>query len=267
MGTLAGCIALVSGSGRGIGRAIALRYAREGATVVVSDLDRAAAEALAGELRASGATADAFRADVSDPDQSSAMVDFTVERFGRIDVLVNNAGVIRVQPLLEVTPADWDFVNNVNARGLFFAVQAGARRMLGQPPLAPGRPKGKIVNVASIAGRSARPSPLFSAYAASKAAAISITQSTASALAPGVTVNAICPGVVDTEMWRTIDRQWTAHDGRAAGAAWADRIRNIPMGRPENPEDLAGIAAFLAAADSDYITGQSFHVDGGVLMY
>ena len=239
MGTLAGCIALVSGSGRGIGRAIALRYAREGATVVVSDLDRAAAEALAGELRASGATADAFRADVSDPDQSSAMVDFTVERFGRIDVLVNNAGVIRVQPLLEVTPADWDFVNNVNARGLFFAVQAGARRMLGQPPLAPGRPKGKIVNVASIAGRSARPSPLFSAYAASKAAAISITQSTASALAPGVTVNAICPGVVDTEMWRrtTVVRPELRGPTASATSRWGGRrIRRIsPVSRRSSP--------------------------------
>jgi meso-butanediol dehydrogenase/(S,S)-butanediol dehydrogenase/diacetyl reductase len=127
-----------------------------------------------------------------------------------------------------------------------------------------GRPRGKIVNVASIAGRIGR--PMFAAYAASKAAAISITQSAAHALAPDVTVNAICPGVVDTEMWRQIDREWTQIEQRPIGAAWQDRIRGIPMGRPETAEDLAGMAVFLASADSDYITGQSYHVDGGLVM-
>ncbi len=177
---------------------------------------------------------------------------------------MNNAGVVRVRPLLELTPEDWDFVNDVNARGLFFAVQAGARQMLQQAPVEEGRPRGKIINVASIAGRIGR--PMFAAYAASKAAAISITQSAALAVAPHVTVNAICPGVVDTEMWRQIDREWTEADQRPAGSAWQDRIRGIPLGRPETPEDLTGMAAFLASADSDYITGQSYHVDGGLVM-
>lgn len=264
MAKLDGCVALVTGSGRGIGRAIALRYAREGATVAAVDLAEESVHAVAAEIRGAGGAADAFRADLREPEQSAAMVARVVDRFGRLDVLVNNAGVVRVRPLLELTPEDWDFVNDVNARGLFFAVQAGARQMLQQPPAGTGRPRGKIINVASIAGRIGR--PMFAAYAASKAAAISITQSAAMAMAPQVTVNAICPGVVDTEMWRQIDREWTAVDQRPAGSAWQDRIRGIPLGRPETPEDLTGIAAFLASADSDYITGQSFHVDGGLVM-
>ena len=264
MGKLEGSVALVSGSGRGIGRAIALRYAREGAKVVVVDVDPGSAKAVADEVQSLGAEADAFQVDVSDPKQSTAMVVRTVDRFGRLDVLVNNAGVMRVRPLLELTPEDWDFVNDVNARGLFFAVQAGARQMVRQAPLDEGRPRGKIINTASIAGRIGR--PMFAAYGASKAAAISITQSAALALAPDVTVNAICPGVVDTEMWRQIDHEWTQMEKRPAGSAWQARISGIPMRRPETPEDLAGMAVFLASADSDYITGQSYHVDGGLVM-
>lgn len=264
MSPLAACITLVTGAGRGIGRAIALRYARDGATVVVTDIDAPSAEAVAAEIAACGGTALALASDVSDPAQSVAAVDVAIDRFGRLDVLVNNAGVVRVQPFLDVQPADWDFIHAVNSRGLFFAVQAGARRMLEQAPPAPGRPRGKIINVASIAGRGGR--PMFAAYAASKAAAISVTQSAALAFAPDLTVNAICPGVVETEMWRTIDREWTSHDGRPVGSAWKDRLEAIPLVRPERPEDLAGMAAFLAGADADYITGQSYHVDGGVLM-
>jgi meso-butanediol dehydrogenase/(S,S)-butanediol dehydrogenase/diacetyl reductase len=192
------------------------------------------------------------------------MVHHAREHFGRLDVMINNAGVIRVRPLLDLTPEDWDYVNNVNARGLFFAVQAGARRMMQQAPLGEGRPRGKIINVASIAGRSGR--PMFAAYAASKAAAISITQSAALGLAPHITVNAICPGVVDTEMWRQIDREWTQLEQRPVGSAWQDRIRGIPMGRPETPEDLVGMAVFLAGPGSDYITGQCLNVDGGLVM-
>jgi len=264
MSRLNDCVALVSGAGRGIGRAIALRYAQEGASVVVTDIDEAAAREVAGEIRALKARGEAFRVDVRDPAQSKDIIERVAGQFGRLDILVNNAGVMRVRPLLDLTPEDWDFVNDVNARGLFFAMQAGARQMLRQQPLAQNRPRGKIINVASIAGRSGR--PMFAAYAASKAAAISITQSGAMGLAPDVTVNAICPGVVETEMWRQIDREWTQSDGREPGSAWQDRVRGIPMKRPETAQDLTGMAVFLASADSDYITGQSYHVDGGVAM-
>jgi len=264
MGKLDGTVAAVCGAGRGIGRAIALRYAREGANVVVADIDAGNAQAVADEVWSFNTEAEALQVDVSDPKQSAAMVAHAVDRFGRLDILVNNAGVMRVRPLLELTPEDWDFVNDVNARGLFFALQAGARHMMRQAPLGEGRPRGKIINTASIAGRIGR--PMFAAYGASKAAAISITQSAAQALAPDITVNAICPGVVDTEMWRQIDREWTQMEKRPAGSAWQARISGIPMRRPETPEDLTGMALFLASADSDYITGQSYHVDGGLVM-
>jgi meso-butanediol dehydrogenase / (S,S)-butanediol dehydrogenase / diacetyl reductase len=263
MARLEGLSALVTGAARGIGRAIAMRYSSEGASVTIADINPEGARAVAAEVVAAGGTANAFPADVTDPRQSIAMVAHAVAAYGRLDVLVNNAGVIRVRPLLDLTPEDWDYMNDVNARGLFFALQAGARQMMAQAPLEGGL-RGRIVNVASIAGRIGR--PMFAAYAASKAAAISITQSAASALAPHITVNAICPGVVDTEMWRTIDREWTAIDGRPSGSAWADRVGGIPMRRAEKPEDLAGMAVFLAGSDAHYITGQSYHVDGGLVM-
>lgn len=263
MEKLTGSIALVTGAARGIGRAIAGRYAREGAMVIIADNDEVGAQGAMAEIHSAGGRAEAIPVDIAEPAQSAALVARVVERHGRLDVLVNNAGVVRVRPVLELTPEDWDYVNNVNARGLFFALQAGARQMMTQSQVA-GRPRGKIINIASIAGRIGR--PMFAAYAASKAAAISITQSAASAFAPNLTVNAICPGVVDTEMWKKIDREWTASDGREPGAAWAERIRGIPMRRAETPEDLAGMAVFLAGPDSDYITGQSYHVDGGMVM-
>ncbi len=262
MGTLDNCVTLVTGAGRGIGRAIALRYAREGATVIVADIDESTAHSVARDI---GAKGEAYRVDVSKPEQSAAMVEHAVKRHGRLDVLVNNAGVMRVRRLLDLAPEDWDYIQNVNSRGLFFALQAGARQMSKQSPLAEGRPHGKIINIASIAGRTGR--PMMAAYAASKAAVISITQSAAMGLAPSVTVNAICPGVVDTPMWKQIDEEWTRIDKRPSGSAWKERIRGIPMGRPEKAEDLAGIALFLAGVDSDYTTGQSFHLDGGMVMY
>ena len=263
MESLKGLTALVTGGAHGIGRAIANRYAKEGAAVFIADVDLAGAQAVVEAIRAAGGSADACLTDIGQPEDSAAMVARAVARFGRLDVMVNNAGVIRVRRLLDLTPEDWDYNNDVNARGLFFALQAGARQMQAQSPRGPGL-RGKIINIASIGGRIGR--PMFAAYAASKAAAISITQSAAAGLAPEITVNAICPGVVDTDMWRKIDREWTAIDGRATGAAWADRIRGIPMGRPETPEDLTGMAVFLAGQDSDYITGQSYNVEGGLVM-
>lgn len=261
---LEGCVALVTGAGRGIGAAIALRYAREGAKVVVADLDEANAGSVADQVRALGVQADALAVDVREPAQSAAMIDVVVKRFGRIDLLVNNAGVIRVRSVLDTSPEDWDHVQSVNARGLFFALQAGARHMLTQTPMGEGRPCGKIINMASIAGRGGR--QLMAAYSASKATAIVVTQTAAIEFAPRLTVNSICPGPVGTEMWTQIDREWAEHENRPVGSVWEERIHGIPMKRAETPEDVAGIAAFLASADADFITGQSYHIDGGLLM-
>jgi acetoin reductase-like protein len=264
MKKLDGCVALITGAGRGIGAAIALRYAREGAKIIVVDLDEAKARGVAEQVRALGAAADAFVVDVREPAQSAAMIARVADQFGRLDVLVNNAGVIRVRSLLNTTVEDWDFIQSVNARGLFFALQAGARHMLQQTPLVEGRPRGKIINMASIAGRGGR--AMLGAYAASKAAVINITQTAAQEFAPQLTVNSICPGPVDTDMWTQIDREWSEQEQRPVGSVWQDRIRNIPMKRGETPEDITGMAVFLASADADYITGQSYHVDGGVVM-
>ena len=264
MKRLNGCVTLVTGAGRGIGAAIALRYAQEGARVMVADLDEANARSVADQVRALGVEADSFAVDVREPEQSAAMIDRVVDRFGRLDVLVNNAGVIRVRSVLDTTPEDWDHVQSVNARGLFFALQAGARHMLDQEPMAPGRPNGKIINMASIAGRGGR--KMMAAYSASKAAAIVVTQTAAVEFAPRLTVNSICPGPVGTDMWTQIDREWAEHEQRPIGSVWQERVRAIPMKRTETPEDVAAMAAFLASADADFITGQSYHVDGGLLM-
>lgn len=263
MKRLEGQIALVTGAGRGIGAAMALAYAREGASVVVTDVNEAGANAVAGQIRALGVKADAFVVDVRDPAQTAAMVDRVAKTFGRLDLMVNNAGVIRVKSFLNTTPEDWDFIQSVNVRGLFFALQAGARQMLRQSPIAEGRPCGKILNLASIAGRGGR--PMLAAYAASKATVINITQSAALEFAPKVTVNALCPGPVDTDMWKLIDEEWTAIEGKPLGSAWKERTRAIPMGRPEKPEDLLGMALLLASKEGDYITGQSLNIDGGLV--
>ena len=161
-------------------------------------------------------------------------------------------------------PEDWDFIHAVNSRGLFFALQAGARQMLRQTPLGDARPSGKIINMASIAGRGGR--AMLGAYAASKAAVINITQTAAQEFAPRLTVNSICPGPVDTEMWKQIDQEWSEQERRPLGSVWQDRVRSVPMQRGETPDDLTGMAVFLASADSDYVTGQSYNVDGGVVM-
>jgi len=264
MKRLKGCIALVTGAGRGIGAAIALRYAQEGAKVVLADLDEENVRAVAEQARTFGVAAESLGVDIREPEQSAAMIGHVMDRFGRLDILVNNAGVIRVRTLLDTTPGDWDYIQSVNARGLFFALQAGARQMIGQSPLGEGRPCGKIINMASIAGRGGR--AMLGAYAASKATVINVTQTAAAEFAPRLTVNSICPGPVDTEMWKTIDREWSEHEQRPLGSVWKERAGAVPMGRGETPEDVAGMALFLASADADYITGQSYHIDGGVVM-
>ena len=257
-------VAIITGAGRGIGEAIARRYASEGARLVLADINQDAVTSLASELSEHGVDVLPLSIDISDPEASSRMIDESTEYYGRIDVMVNNAGVIRVKSFLETTTQDWDYMQSVNARGLFFSVQACARQMLSQVPLADGRPTGKIINMSSIAGRSGR--GLICAYSASKAAVIMITQSGASEFSPKVTVNSICPGPVDTEMWVKIDAQWAAIEGKPTGSVWSERVKGVPMGRAQKPEDVASMACFLASTDSDFITGQSYHVDGGLLM-
>ena len=218
-------------------------------------------EKLAGEL---GQVA--VRADVTREQDIERMVEEPYRRWGRLDVLFNNAGVIRLQPMLEVERAEWDRVMEVNLRAVFFVLQAVARRMLRQELMAESELRGKLIQTASIASYRGG-NHLMTPYSASKAGVVSLTRSAAQALAPHrITSNCVCPGAVETPMWEQIDREWGALEGLGAGEAWKRRIRGIPLGRPERPEDVASVVAFLAGPDSDYMTGQALNVDGGIVM-
>ncbi len=262
-------VVAITGAGQGIGRGLALAFARHGAcAVVVSDINEAATQAVAAEVRALGCAALAVRADITRADDCASLVTQTVHAFGRLDVMVCNAGIMQMRPLLELEGDDWDRMMAVNVKGTFQTLQAAARQMLAQAPMAQGRPRGKIIMMASIAGRSgAGPiAALIAPYRASKAAVISLTQSAAFTLAPEITVNAICPGLVETDMWKQMDRDWSAIQGLAEGEVWKQRIAGVPMGRPQQPDDVANLALYLASPASDYMTGQSINIDGGLMM-
>jgi meso-butanediol dehydrogenase/(S,S)-butanediol dehydrogenase/diacetyl reductase len=260
MGQLDGRIVLVTGAARGIGAACARRLVADGARVVLADVDRGVAD-VAGEL---GQVA--VQADVTRRQDIERMVDEPYRRWGRLDVLFNNAGVIRVQPLLEVTEEEWDRVMAVNLRAVFFVLQAASRRMREQGLIPGSELRGKLIQTASIASYRGG-NHLMTPYSASKAGVVSLTRSAAQAFASDrITSNCICPGAVETAMWEQIDREWGALEGLGAGEVWKRRIRPIPLGRPERPEDVAGVIAFLAGPDSDYMTGQAVNVDGGLVM-
>jgi len=265
---LDGLVVAITGAGQGIGRGLALAFAGCGARVIVSDIDAAACTAVADELRAGGAVADAVRADITAEPDCAALVARAVQAHGRLDLMVCNAGIMQLKPLLELDAADWNRMLGVNVTGTFLSLQAAARQMLTQAPLKAGRPRGKIITMASIAGRSGA-GPIASViphYRASKAAVISLTQSAAITFAPQITVNAICPGLVETDMWQRMDRDWTALQGAPRGQAWQQRVAAVPMGRPQSPDDVADLALFLASASADYMTGQSINIDGGLMM-
>ncbi|MBI1734691.1 MAG: glucose 1-dehydrogenase [Candidatus Rokubacteria bacterium] len=259
--SLEGRTVLITGAAGGIGAATARRLAREGARLVLSDVDGAAVDKLATELGQVAVAADVTRAaDIA------RLVDEPYRRWGRLDVLFNNAGVVRVQPMLDVTEAEWDRVLNVNLRAAFFVLQAVARRMIDQGPMPGSELRGKLIHTASIAGYRGG-NHLMTPYSASKAGVISLTRSAAQVLAPHrITSNCVCPGAVDTPMWHQIDREWGKLEGWGEGDAWKRRIRVIPLGRPETADDVAGVVAFLAGPDSDYMTGQAINVDGGLVM-
>ncbi|MFL5927318.1 MAG: glucose 1-dehydrogenase [Gaiellaceae bacterium] len=253
-----GKTAIITGAASGMGRAMAHAFAREGATVVVADLNEEAAQRVVEEISSNGGRAVAKRLDVSNPAESKALVDEVVAQHGRLDILVNNAGIGLIKEVWSTTPEEWDRIFAVNVKGLFFMAQAAAEPMRNQR-------SGKIINLASIAGR--RGEALVAAYCASKAAVININQSLALALAPyGVNVNAMAPGVVDTPYWKEVDKQFGAITGKAEGETFRDVASNIPLGRTSVPEDVVPLALFLAGSGADYITAQTYNVEGGMVM-
>lgn len=264
-------IAIVTGAGQGIGKAVALRLAAEGANVVVADINQKTAEQTADEIRKLNRRTQVCRIDIANITEIQSMIDNAVAEFGRIDILVNVAGVAQTGLFLELTEQQWDHVLDTNLKGTTFIIQTVARRMIEQVPhevKAAGhadRSYGKIVNFTSISGRHGRAEQI--PYAASKAAIISLTQSAALAFAPyNINVNAVCPGVIPTPMWEQIDKDRGRISGVEPGQSMKSFIERTALKRPGSPEDVAGVVAFLCSTDSDYMTGQTLNIDGGFEM-
>lgn len=246
--------ALVTGGARGIGLAFVRAYVAEGARVVIADIHGAAEAAQEFGDRATGA-----RLDVTDQASIDSCVARAAEWGGGIDILLNNAAIFDMGPVEEITRASYDRVFAVNVAGTLFTLQAVARRMIAQGS------GGKIINMASQAGR--RGEPLVAVYCASKAAVISLTQSAGLALIRhGINVNGIAPGVVDTPMWDEVDALFARYENKPLGQKKREVGEGVPFGRMGRPEDLTGMAVFLASPESDYIVAQTYNVDGGQWM-
>lgn len=256
MTRLAGRTALITGAARGIGLAFARAYLAEGARVALADIDIGRARH---EATALGDTAIAVEMDVTQQDSIDAAVARTVDAFGRIDILINNAAVFTAAPIVEITRDDYARTFDINLAGTLFTLQAVARHMIETGV------RGRIINMASQAGR--RGEPLVAVYCATKAAVISLTQSAAlNLIRHGITVNAISPGVVDGEHWDGVDAFFAKHEGKAPGQKKAEVGAAVPFGRMGVAEDLTGMAVFLASGDARYIVGQTYNVDGGQWM-
>lgn len=251
-------VAMVTGAGSGNGKAIALRLAGEGATLVLTDIAEEPLRTVREAVMTLGRPCLAVVSDVADVAGTEAVIRRAVDQFGRLDILVNNAGILLISPFPDATEEDWDRTMAVNARGLYFAMQAASRVMRDQR-------SGRIINIASIAGIEAK--TLSPPYAASKGAVITLTKAAARAMAAyQVTVNAVAPGLIDTPFNERIDQELGVKRGLAPGEFLRQRAQDIPLGRIGTPDDVAGAVAFLASPDAAYITGETVIVSGGWLM-
>lgn len=254
---LAGRTIVVTGGGSGIGAGIAAGMARDGANVVIADLDAERAESVASQIREAGGSSLAVRVDVTDRESVRQGIQQAVETYGRIDAYFNNAGMNSPLKYLDITEENFNLIFKVNTLGVLIGTQEAARQFLAQGG------GGKVVNTASIAGRTGFAS--FAPYSAAKAAVISLTQSAARAFASdGITVNAFAPGVVDTPLWTKLDQD-LERIGEPDGT-FDNLSKDILLGRPAAPDDIVPTAIFLAAADSDYITGQVIPIEGGMIL-
>lgn len=245
---LEGKSALVTGASRGIGREIALEMARLGANVAVNFAgNETMANEVVDEIKALGRDAFAVKCNVSNSEEVSRMVKEMIDRFGTIDILVNNAGITRDNLLMRMKEEEWDDVININLKGVFLCTKAVTRQMMKQR-------NGRIINIASIVGVSGNPGQAN--YVAAKAGVIGLTKTTAKELSTrNITVNAIAPGFISTDM-----------TGKLTEEVKTEMLKQIPLARFGEPKDVAKVAVFLASNDSSYMTGQTFHVDGGMVM-
>jgi NAD(P)-dependent dehydrogenase (short-subunit alcohol dehydrogenase family) len=259
MTTLDGRVALVTGAAHGIGHAIAVALAQAGADVAVIDIDKPGAEKTAAAVAAAGRRSLGLAADVGDVASIDQMVSQVVATFGRIDVLVNNAGVTRRAYIMDLTEADWDRIMRVNGKGVFFCLQRVAREMI-------PRRSGVIINIASIAGKG-YVGTSNAIYAGSKGAVIGMTRIAALQLARhNINVNAICPGSTVTALSNDNLKMRAKEEGVSVEEMERRRNSGIPLGRANDPEDIAAMAVFLASPGARNITGQSFNVDGGLIL-
>ena len=254
-------IAVVTGAGRGIGRAISLELAGAGAHIAVSDINADSVEETAVAVKALGRESLAVPADMGSTGDIDRMIAQAKETFGRIDIMVNNAGVTRYIDLMDVEEEDWNRIHRVNAKGVFFGMQRAAREMIEQGD------GGRIINMASIAGKGYAASS-NAAYAASKGAVLAMTMLAAHQLGPhNINVNAICPGVTLTPMGVETMAQRADSLGVSVGELEQALGSRIPIGRANEPEDIAAVARFLSGPGSRNITGQALNVDGGLVMH
>ncbi|MSP02132.1 MAG: glucose 1-dehydrogenase [Acetobacteraceae bacterium] len=255
---LNGKVALVTGAASGIGKACAVMLAEAGAQVVAADINAAGAQATAEVIAGFQRQAVAVAADVGDLGQIDAMVKQALAAFGQIDILVNNAGVTRRAEIMELTEADWDRIHRVNAKGVFFCLQRVAREMI-------PRRSGRIVNIASIAGKGYAGTS-NAAYAASKGAVISLTRTASQQLAKhDINVNSVCPGVTRTALSVANMLVRARENGVSVEEMERRRAADIPLGRANEPEDIAALVVFLASPGARNITGQNYNVDGGII--
>ena len=251
-------IIIVTGAGQGIGRAAALKLAAAGADIAVVDINGPAAHETAAAIVKLGRRSLASEADLGSVADIDRMVGETVKAFGRVDTLVNNAGVTRRADIMDLTEADWDRIHRVNAKGVFFCLQRCAREMI-------PRREGRIINIASIAGKGF-PGTSNAIYAASKGAVIALTKTAAQQLGKhNINVNSVCPGVVMTPLVAEILRVDAEKSGISVAEAEKKFVAGIPLKRANQPEDIADMIAFLASPGARNITGQSFNVDGGLV--
>jgi NAD(P)-dependent dehydrogenase (short-subunit alcohol dehydrogenase family) len=255
---LSGQVAVVTGAGQGIGKACALAMAKAGSDVAVVDINADSVKETAAEIAALGRRSLALRADLGSVSDIDRMIAEIVASFGRIDVLVNNAGVTRRAEIMDLTEEDWDRIHRVNAKGVFFCLQRAAREMI-------PRRSGRIINIASIAGKGYAGTS-NAIYAASKGAVISLTKTAAQQLGPhNINVNAVCPGIVRTAMWREINRVIAEKEGSSPEEVEKVKLETVPIRRANEPEDIAAMVVFLASPSARNVSGQSFNVDGGLV--